>query len=120
MKRDWNGFIEAVDKNPKEFVRAVVDYLSPPEYAKRGLRRVSFLCDWPGCWKRSVDLCFKCSMSVCEEHSEKFIGPKTKLEWYVCKGCLANTPREEILREIGKQDEEILLEFGEIEEASGR
>lgn len=118
MGRDWNAFIKAVDGNPKEFARAVVDHLDPPIYARNALRTLEYLCGWPGCWTRRIDVCFKCHRSVCEEHSEMIPGPKTKLEWYVCNGCSANTPREELLKEIAEQDEEIYLEDQDPEEES--
>ncbi len=60
-------------------------------------------------------MCFKCHRSVCEEHCEMIPGPKTKLEWYVCNGCVANTPREELLKEIAEQDEEFWVEDQEVE-----
>lgn len=110
MGRDWNAFIRAVDRAPKEFVKAVVDYLDPPIYARDALRTLEYLCGWPGCWTRRMDCCFKCDRSICEEHSETFLGPKTKLEWYACPGCSANTPREELLKKIAEQDEELWLE----------
>lgn len=117
MTRDWNAFIRAVDKDPKEFAKAVVDHLDPPKYAKNGLRKLEYLCGWPGCWTRRIDVCFICQIGVCEEHCEMFLGPKTGLEWYVCKGCLANVPREELLKEIAEEDEEFWLED---QEAGGR
>jgi len=109
MGRDWNAFIRAVEEDPKEFARAVVDHLDPPKYAKEALGTLEYLCGWPGCWTRRIDLCFKCHRSVCEEHCKMFLGPKTGLEWYVCKGCLA-IPHEELLKEIAEQDEELWLE----------
>ncbi len=114
MGRDWNAFIKAVDRDPKEFARAVVDHLDPPKYAREALRTLEYLCGWPGCWTRRIDVCFKCHMSVCEEHCEMFLGPKTGLEWYVCKGCLA-IPHEELLKEIAEQDEGFWLEDQEDE-----
>ena len=105
MTRDWRGFIKAVDRDPKEFARAVIDYLDPPIYAKQALRTLAYLCGWSECWISRVDMCFKCHMSICEEHSKMFLGPKTQLEWYVCNSCLVNTPREELLKEIAEQDE---------------
>ena len=114
--RDWNAFIKAVDKAPKEFAKAVVDHLDPPRYAKKALKKLEYLCGWPGCWTRRIDVCFKCDMGVCEEHSEMILGPKTKLEWYVCNGCSANTPREELLKEVADEDEEFWLEDQEGEE----
>ncbi len=62
-----------------------------------------------------MDVCFKCHRSVCLEHCEVFIGPKAELEWYVCLGCLDNTPREELLKEIAEQDEELWTEDQETE-----
>ena len=110
MGRDWNAFIKAVDGNPKEFVRAIIDYLDPPIYAKQALWELSYICGWPGCWNVRTDICFKCSKGVCDEHGKMFLGPKTELEWYVCPSCLASTPREELLKEIAEQDEEFYLE----------
>ena len=110
MGRNWKTFIEAVDKTPKEFAKAIVDYLDPPQYAKKALERLRYLCGWPGCWKRRIDVCFKCNMSVCEEHSEMFLGSKTELKWYVCNGCLERVPRKELLKEIAKEDEAFWLE----------
>lgn len=114
MGRDWNAFIRAVDKDPKEFAKAVVDHLDPPKYAREALRNLEYLCGWPGCWTRRIDVCFKCHRGVCEEHCEVFLGPKTGLEWYACKGCLA-IPHEERLKEIAEQDEELWLEDQEDE-----
>jgi len=94
MGRDWNACIQAVDKAPKEVAKAIMAHLDPPQYAKQALRKLEYLCGWPGCWTRRIDTCFKCNMSVCLEHCEMFIGSKTNLEWYVCNGCLANTPRK--------------------------
>ncbi|GAH87783.1 unnamed protein product, partial [marine sediment metagenome] len=74
------------------------------------LKTLEYLCEWPGCWTRRMDCCFKCDRSICEEHSETFLGPKTKLEWYACPGCSANTPREELLKKIAEQDEELWLD----------
>jgi len=110
VTRNWEALVRAVEKDHKEFAKAVVEHLDPPIYVKNALRSMEYLCGWPGCWTVRVDVCFKCDMSVCDEHSEMFLGPKTKLEWYVCDGCLANTPREELLKEIAKRDEEIWLE----------
>lgn len=118
MSRDWKGFIEAVDRAPKEFARAIVDYLDPPKYAKQALRKLEYLCGWPNCWTVRTDTCFKCDMGICDEHSEVILGPKTKLEWYVCNGCLANVPREDLLKEIAEEDEQFWLEDQEAEEGS--
>lgn len=115
MTRNWNLFIRDVEKAPKQFAKAVVDHLDPPKYAKNALRRLEYLCRWPGCWTVRVDTCFKCHMGICEEHSEMTHGPKTGLEWYICNGCLANNPREEIRKEIEARDEELWLEDQEIE-----
>lgn len=115
MRRDWTAFIRAVEKAPKEFAKAVVDCLDPPKYAKKALRGLEYLCGWPGCWTVRTDLCFKCHLSVCDEHSETILGPKTKLEWYVCNGCLANNPREELLKEISVEDDQFWLEDQEAE-----
>lgn len=110
MIRDWKAFIKAVDKEPKKFAKAVVDHLDPPIYAKQALRKLEYLCGWPGCWTVRTDCCFKCGRGVCDEHSEMFLGPKTKLEWYVCNGCVGTIPREELLKEIAEEDEAFWLE----------
>ena len=117
MGRDWNAFIKAVDKAPKKFAKAIVDHLDPPQYAKKALEKFRYLCGWPGCWTRRIDECFKCNMGVCEEHGEKFLGPKTQLEWYVCTGCLDNTPRKDLLKEIADEDEMFWQEDQEQEPA---
>ena len=117
MGRDWKAFIEAVDRTPKEFAKAIVEHLDPPQYAIKALMKHEYLCGWPGCWARRIDVCFKCNMGVCLEHSEVFIGPKTELEWYVCNGCLDNIPRKELLKEIAKDDEAFWLEDQEREPA---
>lgn len=77
MGRDWNAFIKAVDRSPKEFAKAVIDHLDPPKYAKNALRTLEYLCEWSGCWTRRMDVCFKCHRGVCEEHCETFLGSKT-------------------------------------------
>jgi len=110
MARDWRGFIEAVERNPKKFVKAIIDYLDPPKYAKEAIREFEYLCGWPGCWNVRVDTCFKCNGGICEEHSVKYQGPKTKLEWYVCIGCASNNKKEDILKEIADEDESFWLE----------
>ena len=115
MSRDWKGFIEAVDRAPKEFARAVVDHLDPPKYAKQALRKLEYLCGWPNCWTVRTDSCFKCNMSVCEEHSVMYHGPKTGFEWYVCIGCASNNKKADILKEIAEEDEEFWLEDQEAE-----
>jgi len=117
MGRDWNTFIKAVDRAPKEFAKAVIDHLDPPNYAKELLRNLEYLCGWPGCWTRRIDVCFKCNMGVCEEHSVMYLGPKTKLEWYVCIGCASSNKKVDILKEIAKEDEAFWLEDQEAEQS---
>ena len=110
MARDWKGFIEAVDRAPKEFAKAIIDHLDPPKYAKQAISKLKYLCEWPNCWTVRIDTCFKCNRGVCEEHSLMYHGPKTKLEWYVCIGCASNNKKADILKEIAEEDEAFWLE----------
>jgi len=102
----WAQFLERIEKNPRKFAKIMIEELSPPKYVVQGLRKYDWLCSWSGCWNPRMDVCSNCGSSVCEEHSETWIGPKTGLEWYTCQACLNTVPHEEIYEEYIREDEE--------------
>ena len=111
--RDWQAFLKAIDKDPKSFAEAVINHLDPPKYAIEWLRKWERLCEF--CWHPRMDVCFLCESSVCEKHAKTYVGPKTKLEWYVCKNCQKVHSEEEILERMRAEDEEFWLEDQEQE-----
>lgn len=111
---DWQGFLEGVKKEPKNFAKAVVDHLNPPKYAIEQLKKFDWMCDL--CWKPQADVCMNCHRGICEEHIAKtFVGEKTKLECYVCPECLKTVPMDELTAKVEQEDEEIWLEDQEEE-----
>ena len=113
MNPNWRGFVERIgdDNDPRNLANLIVNYLSPPVYAKEALRKFEYLCDF--CFKPRIDQCAVCGKSVSEEHSKEY---KLKFLWYLCPACQNNPENEE---QIKTQDEEFAeSEFAEEEEAS--
>jgi len=113
MGRDWRAFLRDVEKDPKNFAKAIIEHLDPPVYVIEKLRDRMFMCDF--CWSYRVDSCFLCWKSVCEEHAKVYIGEKTKLEWRVCPNCQEANSEEEILKRVEDQDEEFWLMHQDIQ-----
>ena len=105
---DWKTFLEQVRKEPKNFAKAVIDNLDPPKYVVEAMKAFEWMCHF--CWKPRVDMCNWCQRSVCEEHGEKIIGEKTKLEWYICEDCAKVHSRAEVMEKVKAEDEEFWRE----------
>jgi hypothetical protein len=108
MMVNWKGFLEAIRSEPKNFAKAIFDNLTPPKYVIEAMKEFEWMCHF--CWKPRIDLCNWCQRSVCEEHSKKIIGEKTKLEWYVCPDCLKVHGMTEIMKKINEEDQQFFLE----------
>ena len=111
---NWPEFLKAVEKDPKSFAKHIIEHLNPPKYAIKVMKNFEWVCHF--CWKPRDDICFNCHRNVCEEHIAKtLIGPKTKLEWYLCPDCL-RTDLEAFEARVKEKDEEFWLEDQEEEE----
>lgn len=101
--------MKEIEREPRNFAKAVINNLNPPKYVIEALKRFEWMCHF--CWKPRMDLCFICQRSICEEHCAKtIIGPKTKLEWYVCQDCFKVHSREWLEKKVAEEDEKIWLE----------
>ena len=105
---NWNAFLSNIEREPKNFAKAIVEHLNPPNYVLERLRKFEWICHF--CWKPRIDICNWCQRSVCEEHGQQFIGEKTKLEWYICPDDLKAHSKSEILKKISAEDEQFYLE----------
>jgi len=106
---NWKKFLDEIEKEPKNFAKAIIENLNPPKYAVEMLKGFNWICDF--CWNPRVDCCFVCMKGICQEHIAKvFIGEKTKLEWYVCPDCLKSHGESEVLQKTRDQDEEFWVE----------
>lgn len=105
---DWNKFVEELKKDPKNYMRAIIETLSPPKYAIEKMKEFEYICHF--CWKPSIDICNYCNRRICEDHSLKVIGEKTKLEWYFCEDCQKTHTATEIQEKVRNEDEEFYLE----------
>lgn len=105
---NWNAFLSVIEREPKNFAKAIVEYLNPPKYVLERIKQFDWICEF--CWKPSIDICNWCQRRVCDEHGQKFIGEKTKLEWYICPEDLKTHSRTEILKKISEEDEQFCLE----------
>lgn len=105
---NWNAFLSDIQRKPKNFAKAIVDHLNPPKYVLERIKQFEWICHF--CWKPSIDICNWCQRSVCEEHGKKFIGEKTKLEWYICPDDLKTHTTAEIMKKISEEDEQFFQE----------
>ena len=106
---NWNKFIADLEVDPKKFVNAIIENLNPPKYAIDRMRKeFGFICEL--CWNPSIDVCSYCQRRICEVHSLKMIGPKTKLEWYFCTNCQKTHTPKEIMEKVKQEDEQFYKE----------
>ncbi len=105
---NWNAFLSDIERKPKNFAKAIVEHLNPPKYVLERLRKFDWICNF--CWNSRIDICNWCQRSVCEDHGKKFIGEKTKLEWYICPDDLKTHSLAEISKKISEEDNQFYLE----------
>jgi hypothetical protein len=105
---NWNKFVEELRKDPKNYMRAIIENLNPPNYVIENMKGFEFICHF--CWKPSIDICNYCTRRVCEDHCLKVIGEKTKLEWYFCEDCQKTHKASEIQEKVRSEDENFYLE----------
>lgn len=105
---NWKAFLSEIEREPKNFAKAIVDYLNPPKYVLERIRKFMWICHF--CWKPSIDMCVYCYKRVCEDHLLKVIGEKTKLEWYFCDDCQKSHTLTEIQGKVKDEDERFYLE----------
>jgi hypothetical protein len=105
---NWNKFVEDLRKDPKSYMKAIIENLNPPKYIIEKMREFDFICHF--CWKPSIDICSYCSRRVCEDHCLKLIGEKTKLEWYFCENCQKTHTITEIQEKVRSEDEKFYQE----------
>jgi hypothetical protein len=105
---NWNKFVTELKRDPKNYMRAIIDNLNPPKYAIEQMKEFEFICHF--CWKPSIDICNYCNRHICEDHLLKVIGKKTKLEWYFCEDCRKTHNAEEVLEKVRNEDEAFYLE----------
>jgi hypothetical protein len=95
----WKAFLQSIQKNPRDFVKALINHLDPPKYVIEAIQKFEWICEF--CWNPRIDICFLCERSICEEHRAKtFLGKKLGLEWYVCQNCLTGFGEPTILNKI--------------------